>query len=89
VIVWDEPKRQANLRNHRVDLAEVARRFVFERATILATRAGGRGEARYLAIGEMGGKLLTIVFSRLGTEGISLISARSASRKERGIHAQR
>jgi uncharacterized protein (DUF4415 family) len=30
----------------------------------------------------MGGKLLTVVFSRLGTEGLSLISAPPASRKE-------
>jgi uncharacterized DUF497 family protein len=36
----------------------------------------------------MGGKLLTAVFSRLGTEGLSLIGARPASRKERRIHAQ-
>jgi uncharacterized DUF497 family protein len=88
-IVWDEPKRQANLERHGFDLALIAKAFVFERAVIVPTRAGKRGEARYLAIGEMERKLLTVVFARLGTEGLSLISARAASKKERKIHEKR
>ena len=38
-----------------------------------------------MAINRLGGHVLTVVFKRLGTEAISVISMRPASRKERKL----
>ena len=44
-------------------------------------------EGRILrAIGYFGDELVTVVFSRLGTEAISVISMRPASNAERKVH---
>jgi uncharacterized DUF497 family protein len=82
-VVWDEPKRQANLDTHGLDFAAARDRFPFEEAAIVPTYAGPDGRARFVAIGPLEGRLVTIVFSQLGTEAVSLISMRPASRKER------
>jgi uncharacterized protein len=55
-IVWDEPKRVAN----------IAKR------------------GRQAAIGRLDG-VIAVIFAMLGTEGVSIISARPANRKERQL----
>ena len=40
---------------------------------------------RHMAIGQLRDGTIAVVFARLGTEGISIISMRPASRKERKL----
>ncbi len=77
-ITWDEPKRQANLDKHGLDFAAIADQFDFDTA-----RLERSGPKRVKAIGRLNDKVIAVVFAKLGTEAISIISARPASKKER------
>ena len=78
-IVDDPPKRLINLKRHELDFDELTVEF-FETALILPAK-----RRRHMAINRLGGRVLTVVFKRLGTEAISVISMRPASRKERKL----
>ncbi|MGF3027519.1 BrnT family toxin [Methylobacterium aquaticum] len=86
-IVWDEPKRARNLKpepeGHGLDFADVEGGFDFETALFGPTKPGSDGRPRVRALGYFGGRLCALIFSPLGSEGISLISFRPASTKER------
>lgn len=75
-IVWDEPKRLANLDKHGLDFADLDEDF-FLGAIVVEAKHG-----RYAAIGRLNG-VVTVVFATLGMEAISVISMRPASAKER------
>ena len=75
-MVWDEAKRRRNLAKHFLDFNALSIEF-FEAATIYPAKRG-----RFIAISEWNG-VIAVVFARLGTEAISIISMRPASRKER------
>ena len=77
-IVWDEPKRLANLDKHGIDFAELTGDF-FLSALVRPTRNG-----RFAAIGKLSG-VIVVIFAVLGTEGVSIISARPANLKERTL----
>lgn len=76
-IVWDEPKRLANIRKHHVVFAMVGFEFL-ENVFVERARDG-----RFEAIGLLEGRVVAIIFAPLGTEAISLISVRLASAYER------
>ena len=78
MIVWDEPKRRANLAKHGIDFAEIGPEF-FLAALVKPARDG-----RWVAIGEHHG-VIVVIFATLGSEAISIISARPASAKERKL----
>ena len=80
IIVWDERKRTANLAKHGIDFASIGEEF-FTRAVIGTSKLG-----RKFAIGELNG-IIIVIFATLGTEGLSIISARPANRKERKLLA--
>jgi len=77
-IVWDEPKRIANLAKHGIDFADIDEAF-FDDALI-----GPSKMRRWFAIGKLKG-IVVVIFARLGSEGISIVSARPANRKERRL----
>jgi uncharacterized DUF497 family protein len=77
LIVWDEPKRLANIDKHRLDFADLTIDF-FAGAVVAAVARG-----RFQAIGRFGNGAISVVFARLGSEAITVISMRPASRKER------
>jgi len=79
LIVWDEPKRQINLVRHGLDFADLDEWFFLDAMTIPAK------EGRYMAIGRLNDGTIAVVFAVLGMEGISVISMRPASRKERSL----
>jgi uncharacterized DUF497 family protein len=85
MIVWDEPKRLANLDNHGLDFADLDEEF-FDTALVIPSR--GRSK-RWIAVGVSVGGVIVVVFARLGREGISIISMRPASRSERKLYAER
>jgi uncharacterized protein len=76
-IVWDEPKRLANLAKHGLDFADLDADFFSE--AVLAPSA----KRRFVAVGEWAEIAITVVFRPMGVEAISVISMRPASRKER------
>lgn len=78
-IVWDEPKRLANMAQHEgLDFADLTPAF-FEAATVIGAKKG-----RLMALGELeDGHTLAVVFVPLGREALSVISMRRADRKER------
>lgn len=83
LMVWDEPKRESNRAKHGLDFADARDRFEWESAAIDRTTGGRRNQRRFLAVGFLDGQLVALVFALLGTQAISAISLRPASRKER------
>jgi uncharacterized DUF497 family protein len=79
-IVWDEPKREANIAKHGLDFASLTVAF-FEAAHVEAARRN-----RFLAIGEIEGTaVVVVVFRPLGSEALSVISMRRANKNERSL----
>jgi uncharacterized DUF497 family protein len=79
-IVYDEAKRRLNIAKHGYDFADLDAEFFLSSLVIPAH------SDRYMAIGEFKGEvIIAVVFAPLGSEAISVISMRSASRKERMI----
>ena len=78
-ILWDEPKRLINIERHAMDFRDLDDSF-FVRANI------GPAKKRAPACGwPLGGRHDVVIFATLGTEGISVISMRPASRMERKL----
>ena len=79
-IIWDEPKRQSNLTKHGLDFADLSLEF-FASAAVKDAKEG-----RFLAIGELEGvSIIAVVFRPVGSEALSVISMRRASKAERKI----
>ncbi len=78
-IVWDEPKRLANIAKHGMDFADLTIEF-FTSAAIRTAKDG-----RLQAIGRLANGVVSVVFIALGAEGISVISMRPANLKERRL----
>ena len=81
-IVWDEPKRLANIDKHGLDFADLNEAF-FADALIVPSKAG-----RWKGIGASSRGVICVVFVRLGSEGISVISMQAASAQERKLYAE-
>ncbi|MFD1328196.1 BrnT family toxin [Mycoplana ramosa] len=81
-IVYDERKRRANIAKHGYDFAELTLEF-FAGSIAVAAKHG-----RWKAIGPFGERLVAIVFVPLGSQGVSVISMRPASRQERALYAK-
>ena len=79
-IAWDEPKRLSTIKDRGLDFAELDAEF-FAASTVVPAKLG-----RFMAIGAFGGDVIVVVFAPLGSEAVSVISMRRASRKERRIH---
>ncbi|MEH2568046.1 BrnT family toxin [Bradyrhizobium sp. AZCC 2289] len=84
-IVWDEPKRLANLEKHGLDFADLNETF-FDNAVVIPSHNKSR---RWIAVGVNIRGVVVVVFARLGREGVSIISIRPASRNERKLYAER
>lgn len=79
-IIWDEPKRRTTLVKHGLDFAHLTPDF-FVAAVVRRVR-----QDRQQAIGPFAGRMVAVVFLPLGTEGVSVVSMRPASRKERQLY---
>ena len=79
-IFWDQPKRVANIAKHGLDFSALTEDF-FADALVISAKSG-----RYLAIGKDVNGVISVVFITLGLEGISVISMRPASKKERRLY---
>jgi uncharacterized protein len=85
---WDEDKAERNFAKHGVRFPFATRLFDEHRVDDPLPYAG---EIRRMAIGELDGVILTVIYTARDTEDgqsfIRIISARRASRKERRRYA--
>lgn len=81
-IVWDEPKRLANLEKHGFDFADVGE-LDWATAVVEDGIPDATGHRRLKAIGYFRDGTAAVVFATLGSEAISIISFRPASDRER------
>lgn len=75
---WDEAKRHANRRKHRIDFRQAD---AFDWETAIIETDGRFAEPRFRAYGYIGPRLHTLVFTWRG-QTIRVISLRKASRGE-------
>jgi uncharacterized DUF497 family protein len=79
-IIFDEPKRLLNIKAHEgLDFETLTMEF-FLNSIVIPAKKG-----RQMAIGELNGDVLAVIFKPLGTEALSMISMRYASLKERKL----
>lgn len=81
-IIWDEPKRLANLDKHGMDFGDLNERF-FDTALVRKARLN-----RYQAIGVNMRGVISVVFAVYGAEAVSIISMRAASKSERDLYEE-
>ena len=79
-IEWDKAKRQATLRERGLDFADVAR-LDWDRSVIRQDTRGSYGEARFLTIGPLQGRLRVIVWCERN-DAMRVISLRKANARE-------
>ncbi|SIQ46277.1 hypothetical protein SAMN05880561_10362 [Rhizobium sp. RU33A] len=77
IIVWDEPKRLANIDKHGLDFSDLSLEF-FQRALIRPAK-----RSRLQAVGRLADGTVAVIFVRLGTQGLSIVSMRPANAAER------
>jgi uncharacterized protein len=77
--VWDDRKRVANIEKHGLDFEDVAM-FQWETAVMEPVHSG-----RVKAIGYFEDGTAVVIFARLGTEAISIVSFRPANAKEKRL----
>jgi uncharacterized DUF497 family protein len=76
-IVYDSVKRLTNIEKHDgFDFADLTGAF-FEAADIEPAKLG-----RFKAVGEVNGRFIAVIFSRLGSEAVSVVSMRRANNRE-------
>ena len=81
-ISFDELKRQSNLAKHGLDFADLDVEY-FVDAIVVPAKLG-----RFMAIGILSNDVIATVFVKLGSQGLSIVSMRASSRKERKVHEQ-
>jgi uncharacterized protein len=82
LILWDEPKRQKNIEKHGLDFASLE--FEFFETALVAQAKGNRLKAINLFLDGT----ISAIFATLGSEAISIVSMRPASKYERKLHEQ-
>jgi uncharacterized DUF497 family protein len=84
---WDERKAAINLRRHKISFQTARRVFDDLFALIQQDFSEEYGEDRFLAIGMIEGRLITVVYTERG-ERIRIVSARKATGNERRKYYQ-
>jgi uncharacterized DUF497 family protein len=82
---WDARKAEANLAKRGISFDRAARVFDDIHGIHFADRSMRYDEERFVGIGLADGDVLTIIYTERG-ESIRLISARKATRYERGLY---
>ncbi len=84
---WDERKNRLNIEKHGIALSDSAQ--VFARPLIIRLdERKDYGEPRWIALGNLDGAVVVLVFTRRG-ETIRAISIRKGNKHERQIYQNR
>lgn len=87
-IQWDPAKGDANLNKHGVAFEEAATAFADPLSLTIQDPLQSQGESRFVLIGRaQAGRLLVVVHVERG-DSIRVISARTATRKERKTYEE-
>lgn len=85
---WDEAKASANIKKHRVDFREAATVFGDSLSTTFPDTDHSVREHRFLAIGaSVRGRVLVVAHTEVG-DTIRIISARTATPRERKFYEE-
>jgi uncharacterized DUF497 family protein len=79
MITYHENKRWTNIEKHGYDFTDLDLEF-FARSVVIAAKGN-----RLMAVGILRNNAIVVVFITLGSEGLSVISMRRASRRERKV----
>jgi len=80
MFTWDEAKRQANLRKHRIDFRDAEKIFRGLTLTAEDTRES-YGERRFLTLGLLEDQVVSVTHTERG-EDVRIISIRKATTHE-------
>ncbi|PYF12983.1 hypothetical protein C8J30_101368 [Rhodobacter viridis] len=78
---WDETKRETTMRERGLDFASVAA-AQWDDALTVEDKRGDYGEARFVSLVPIGGRLCVVAWCRRG-EALRVISLRKANARER------
>lgn len=78
---WDETKAASNFKKHGVDFVQAAKILLGE-ALIMRSDKPGNDKERFIAVGELDGRVYTVVYAMRGMV-YRIISARSANYEEK------
>ena len=78
--IWDEVKRQSNLKKHAIDFVNAEKVFIGSTFTFEDNREN-YGEQRWVTLGLLGVKVVVIVHTETEDE-IRIISMREANKNE-------
>ncbi len=87
-VVWDPEKARLNLKKQGVRFSD-AETVLFDPTALTGEDIESEGEQRFVTVGmDSGGHILVVVYTYRG-EDIRLISARSATKRERLQYEER
>lgn len=84
---WDEAKNRLNIRDHKIDFADVLPVFRGPMLVELDDREE-YGEDRWVAVGSLGNLVIVVVYTERRRDTVRIISARKANRFERRRYEQ-
>jgi len=84
---WDDTKAASNLAKHGVPFEYAARVLLDEAVVDFDASREADGEARRKAVGQIEGRIFTVVYAQRG-DAIRIISARRANAMERKVYGQ-
>ena len=84
---WDERKNESNIAKHRFNFADAPCIFNLPMLVILDDRED-YGEARWVGIGLLDGRVVVVVYTELDEKTIRIISLRKALSHERKRYEQ-
>ncbi len=84
---WDPAKNDSNLAKHGMSFVAASQIFDDPRHVVLDSTKPGNGERRYKAVGIIGDKLFTVIFTERGAN-CRIISARRSRPDERREYSQ-
>lgn len=87
VFDWDDAKAASNLAKHGVPFDYAARVFLDEAVVDFDASREADGEARRKAVGQIEGRIFTVVYAQRG-DAIRIISTRRANAMERKVYGQ-
>jgi uncharacterized DUF497 family protein len=85
VYEWDEAKREANLRKHRLDFRDAYLVYDHPRKITFRLKRGAEVRFQDVALVEVAGNVLSLVYTLRG-QNVRVISFRFASRRERRVY---
>jgi uncharacterized DUF497 family protein len=84
--IWDEEKNKANIKKHDVSFEQAAMIFYDEQKLEKYDIEHSVFEDRSIVIGQAKGNVLFVVNVEIDEETIRIISARKATKRERGAY---